>query len=131
MDTKFKIKTIKKSIALALVIFLNGCATNVHFPVSSIAAAANNYAKKSTDNQKNVTLEITVQNLASADRLQPPGNIYSIWIKTKEYCIKIVGQLIVKKTTFKPATPFNFNEIFITVENKVDLQYPRGMKIAN
>ena len=126
-------KTLKTLLVLTIALILNSCATTAKFPVSSIAPAADISAKKKTDNHKNITLEITAKNLASADRLNPPGNNYSIWIVTKEYGIKNVGQLNVrnaKKSTFKTTTPFDFNEIFITVENQGDLKYPTGTEIS-
>jgi PBP1b-binding outer membrane lipoprotein LpoB len=126
-------KTIKNLFVLALIVFLGSCATNTKFPVSSVVPAANISAKKKTDKQQNFTLEITSENLASASRLSPPGNNYSIWIVTKAYGVKNVGQLTIKnarKTTFKTVTAFDFNEVFITVENQGNLLYPQGTEIA-
>lgn len=112
---------------------LYSCSTTTKFPISSVVPAANISVKKSTDKQHNYTLELKAENLASADRLDPPGNNYSIWIVTSEYGIKNAGQLNVdnaKKSSFKTVTPFDFDEVFITVENQGDLQYPRGVEIA-
>jgi hypothetical protein len=44
-----------------------------------------------------------------------------------------VGQMNVenaKKSTFKTATPFDFDEVFITVEEQGDLKFPSGTEIA-
>jgi hypothetical protein len=35
-----------------------------------------------------------------------------------------------KKTVFKTVTPFDFDEVFITLENQGDLNYPLGVEIA-
>lgn len=127
-------KTIKNLVLVAFIVMLSSCgSTNVKFPISSVVPAAKIEATKKMDKQKNITLEITTENLASADRLNPPGNNYSIWIVTKDYGVKNVGQLNVdnaKKATFQTVTPFDFNEVFITVENHGDLQYPTGIEIA-
>lgn len=126
-------KILQSLMALVLILLIHSCSTNVKFPVSSVVPAATITAQKKTDQQKNYTLEIKAQNLASAERLSPPGHNYSIWIVTTEYGVKNVGQLNVdnaEKSTFKTITPFDFDEVFITVERKGDLQYPEGDEIA-
>ncbi|WP_027136671.1 hypothetical protein [Gaetbulibacter saemankumensis] len=127
-------KTIKNVLVIALIVLLSSCGSrNVKFPVSSVVPAATIYATKKIGDQKNFTLEINTKNMASADRLDPPGNNYSIWIVSKEYGLKNVGQLNVdnaEKATFKTVTPFNFDEVFITVEKQGNLEYPEGIEIA-
>lgn len=126
-------KKIKFLVSIVIFTFLTSCATKAKFPVSTTVPAAEISAKKKTDNNKNITLEIVVKNLASSDRLSPPGNNYSVWIVTKDYGIKNVGQIQVdngKKAKFKTVTPFEFNEVFITVENQGDLKYPTGQEIS-
>lgn len=126
-------KIIKILGQMAFIFLLNSCSSFTKFPTSSIVPAANISVKKGVDTQKNFSIEMTAQNLASADRMDPPGNNYSIWIVTKEYTVKNIGQLNIdnaKKTIFKTVTPFDFDEIFITVENQGDLQFPQGLEIA-
>lgn len=126
-------KKLNQILTVLFVLTLTSCATTAKFPVSSTAPAADISAKKKTDSHKNITLEITARNLASPDRLNPAGNNYSVWIVTKEYGVKNVGQLMIrnaKKSSFKTTTPFDFNEIFITVENQGDLKYPTGTEIS-
>ena len=126
-------KILKQLLFLLFIALINSCASNAKFPISNVVPAAVISAKKKIDSQNNFNIEITAQNLASADRLDPAGNNYSIWISTKDHGVKNIGQLNVenaKKTTFKTVTPFDFNEIFIIVENKGDLEYPEGVEIA-
>lgn len=125
--------TIKTLLIAASFLILNSCATTAKFPISSLVPAADISAKKKKDSHKNITLEITAENLASPNRLNPSGNNYSIWIVTKDNGIKNVGQLIIrnaKKSTFKAITPFDFSEVFITVENHRDLPAPTGKEIS-
>jgi hypothetical protein len=35
-----------------------------------------------------------------------------------------------EKTIFSTTTPFDFSELFITVENEGSLNYPKGVEIA-
>jgi antitoxin component of RelBE/YafQ-DinJ toxin-antitoxin module len=126
-------KKIKLLVSIVVITFLTSCATKAKFPVSTTVPAAEILVKKKTDNNKNITLEINAKNLASADRLSPAGNNYSVWIVTKDYGLKNVGQIQVKngkKATFKTVTPFEFSEVFITVENQGDLSYPTGQEIS-
>lgn len=118
---------------LTLFVVFASCATTAKFPVSSVVPAAEISAKKSTDDNKNNTLEITARNLASPDRLIPAGTNYSIWVVSKGQGNKNVGQLLVTngdKATFKTTTAFDFDEVFITVENQSDLSYPTGVEIS-
>lgn len=71
-------------------------ASTAKFPVSDVVPAVNIIAKKKTDGNKNVFLEVTAQNLANPKRLNPPENNYSIWIVANGYGIKNVGQLIIR-----------------------------------
>lgn len=126
-------KTVSYLLTLIVVLSLTACGTTAKFPVSSVAPASDIKAVKKTDSNKNITLEITAKNLASPDRMSPPGNVYSVWIVTNEYGIKNVGQLMIdnaKKSSFKTLTPFDFNEVFITVENQGDLKFPTGVEIS-
>lgn len=126
-------KSLKYLIVLVLSLSLASCATTAKFPVSSIVPAAEITAKKKTDSNKNNTLEITARNLASPDRLVPAGTNYSIWVVSKGQGTKNVGQLLVSngdKATFKTTTAFDFDEVFITVENQSDLTYPSGAEIS-
>lgn len=125
--------TIKSLLIICTVALMTSCATTVKFPVSNIVPAADISAKKTTDNNNNFMLELTALNLAGAERLSPSGNNYSVWVVTKEGDIKNVGQITVrnaKKSTFKTTTPFDFNEVFITVENQGDLMVPTGTEIS-
>jgi hypothetical protein len=121
------------TLVLVLSLSLASCATTAKFPISSIVPAAEITAKKKTDSNKNNTLEITARNLASPDRLVPSGTNYSIWVVSKGQGTKNVGQLLVSngdKATFKTTTAFDFDEVFITVENQSDLTYPSGAEIS-
>ncbi|WP_255038414.1 hypothetical protein [Lacihabitans soyangensis] len=109
------------------------CASTAKFPVSSTVPAAEITAKKTQDKNKNYTIELTANNLASADRLVPAKKNYSVWIVTDENITKNIGQLNIsngKKTTLKTVTAFNVNEIFITAEDQGDLSYPMGTEIS-
>ncbi|MBK6392004.1 MAG: hypothetical protein IPF70_15760 [Saprospiraceae bacterium] len=89
-------KILKQLLFLIFIALINSCASNAKFPISNVVPAAVISAKKKIDSQNNFNIEITAQNLASADRLDPAGNNYSIWISTKDHGVKNIGQLNVE-----------------------------------
>lgn len=118
---------------LFAILALTACASKASFPVSSIAPAADISVTKRTNKQHNFTVEIVAVNLASPERLSPPGTNYSVWIVTKAHGVKNIGQLNVENaqtTTFKSITAFDFYEVFITVEQQGDLDSPRGTELC-
>lgn len=127
---------MKKVLSVALLlgfIALASCATKAKFPVSGVAPAADITAIKRTNKQHNYTLEIVAVNLASPERMTPPGANYSVWVMTKAHGIKNVGQLNVnnaEKTTFHTITAFDFYEVIITVEQQGDLERPMGTEVS-
>lgn len=126
-------KTVSYLLTLIVVLSLTACGTTARFPVSNVVPAADIKAVKKTDSNKNITLEITAKNLASPDRMSPPGKVCSVWVVTNDYGIKNVGQLMndnAEKSSFKTVTPFDFSEVFITVENQGDLKFPTGVEIS-
>jgi hypothetical protein len=122
-----------KLVILALIMFLCSCGSTSIFPISRVAPSAELSAKKSRDAHQNYVLELTVKNLVTPDRLVPPGNNYSIWVVTNEMGVFNAGQLRTKKmkrVKFLTIIPYDFNELFITVENAGNVTYPSGIEIA-
>jgi len=118
---------------MSLIAVLTSCATTTKFPLSSTVPAAEITAKINQDKNKNYVINVIAKNLASADRLNPPKNNYSIWIVTENGTIKNIGQLTnlnAKTATLKTLTPFNVKEIFITAEDQGNLTYPNGIEIS-
>lgn len=128
-----KMKLIRGLIVVTLSVVFASCGATAKFPVSSITPAADITARKKTDNHNNITLQITAKSLASPDRLNPAGSNYSVWVITNDHGVKNVGQLNIKnakKSTFKTVTPFDFSEVFITVENQGNLLSPTGTEVS-
>jgi len=126
-------KTLKKILFGAIVLFLTSCASTAKFPVSTVTPAAEITAKMKEDKNKNFVIEVTANNMASADRLSPPNSNYIVWIVTENNGTKNIGQLInknAKKSYLETSTPFSVKEIFITAEDKSDISYPSGVEIS-
>ena len=126
-------KLLKSLLFMSLIAVLTSCATTTKFPLSSTVPAAEITAKVNQDKNKNYVIKVVAKNLASAERLNPPKNNYSVWIVTENGTIKNIGQLTnlnAKTATLKTLTPFNVKEIFITAEDQGNLTYPNGVEIS-
>ncbi|MEP7144029.1 MAG: hypothetical protein ABI707_14200 [Ferruginibacter sp.] len=126
-------KALKKLVLGAAVLSLISCASTVRFPVSSVTPAAEITAKKKQDKNKNFVIEVKTKNMASADRLNPPKENYTVWVVTENNGTKNIGKLKVKngkKSSLKTSFPFTVKEIFITAEDQSELAYPSGIEIS-
>ena len=126
-------KLLKSLLFMSLIAVLTSCATTTKFPLSSTVPAAEITAKVNQDKNKNYVINVVAKNLASAERLNPPKNNYSVWIVTENGTIKNIGQLTnlnAKTATLKTLTPFNVKEIFITAEDQGNLTNPNGVEIS-
>lgn len=126
-------KTIKNLVFISVVALMTSCASTAKFPVSSAVPAADITVKKKQDKNNNYVIEVTARNLAEPSRLSPSNNNYSVWIVAENGSIKNLGQLVnknAKKAVLETSTPFDVREIFITVEEQGNVNYPSGMEIS-
>jgi predicted type IV restriction endonuclease len=126
-------KLLKKLLLGAIVMILTSCASTAKFPVSIVTPAAEITAKMKQDENKNYVIEVIARNMASADRLNPPKNIYIVWIVTENNGTKNIGQLDNKnaqKLYLKTSTAFFVKEIFITAEEQGNISFPSGVEIS-
>ena len=126
-------KTVKNVLLGAVLLLLTSCGSITTFPISNIVPAAEITAKMKQDKNKNYSIEVKAKNLASADRLNPPKNNYSVWIVTEKNETKNLGQLMnknAKTAVLKTNTPFKVIEIFITAEDQGNNTYPSGIEIS-
>ncbi|MBJ2172661.1 hypothetical protein JBL43_00320 [Aureibaculum sp. A20] len=133
VDENFLNKSMKIiTITMVFLMFIS-CGTTKKFPLSDLVPAAEITVSKKQDNNNNYVIEVSAENLASADRLDPPKNNYVVWIVTEDNGIKNVGQLSnknAKKVELETTTPFDVKEIFITAENEGNITYPSGIEIT-
>jgi len=78
---------------LILFLFITSCSSTAQFPISRVVPAAEIKAKKTTNSNNNHVLELKIRNLASADRLNPARNNYSVWIVTKDNGVRTLVNL--------------------------------------
>jgi hypothetical protein len=126
-------KTMNRLLIVAFAAILASCASTVKFPVSNTLPGADITVKKSKDKSSNYVIEVTAENLADPNRLEPPKNNYSVWVVLNNGQTRNIGQLSANnnnKAVLKTITPFDVREIFITAEERGDLTYPAGTEIA-
>lgn len=125
-------KLTSLSIIAAGIIIISSCGRTTRFPVSSYAPAADITAKTKMDKNNNRVITVTAKNLADAQRIED-GSVYVLWMETKNNEIKNLGQLQNKNAqtaTITTVTPFEPNELFITLEPTGSVSTPSGTEIS-
>jgi len=121
----------------ALLISLNSCSKKIAFLPSSVVPAAEGQVKVKTDNNKNRAIEIEIVNLAKPQNLQPPKQMYIVWMETDRGENKNLGQIKTStgtfsknlKATFNTVTSYQPVRIFITAENDSKAEYPSRERV--
>ncbi len=135
-----KVKVIY-SVALAAMIFVlvESCTRKIHFTTSNIVPAAQGTVKMKKDDNNNYSIQINVKNLATPARLQPPKSVYVVWAETAGKSAQNLGQLKTSSGMFSKALKASLNaissfkptRIFITAEDRSDIEYPGSYTILN
>lgn len=126
---------------VAIVIFgtylLQSCSKKITFATSSVVPAAEGSVKVKEDKNNNYSIELKVIRLADAQRLDPPRQLYIVWMETEQNGTKNIGQLKTSssmlsktlKSSMKTVSAFQPKAIFITAEDNADVQYPGGQVV--
>ncbi|UHG94279.1 hypothetical protein [Spirosoma oryzicola] len=120
-------------MALSLIAGLSSCTPKMTFRNSTIVPSASGTVQVKTDKNKNYVLNIDVQNLAPPKNLTPSKNTYLVWMTSNESSTKKLGQLNpsgkVLKATLSATSVDKPQEVFVTAEDNVDIQFPDGPTI--
>jgi len=117
------------SIAL---VSLSSCARKMNFAVSQLQPAAEGKVKLKKDDNNNTSINVSIANLAPAERLTPPRSLYVVWMVTNDNQTKNIGQLKSStgflskklKASLSTVTPLAPSRFFITAEDDGSTQYP-------
>lgn len=127
------LRNIYSLAVVAFIVFaLSSCARKMSFQTSPVVPAAQGTVKIKKDKNKNYNIDLNVMRLASPDRLNPPKDLYVVWMTTVGSDAKNIGQIktsssLLSKTlksslkTISTTQPTGF---FITAENDGNIQYP-------
>lgn len=130
-------KVISVLVIVFLTFFMSSCAKKIVFQPSSIVPAATAKVKIKKDDNNNYSINLNVQNLADANRLSPPQNVYIVWVQTKENGIKNIGQIKSStgflsgkiKASLEAVSPFKPTRVFITAERNNEVLYPGTQEV--
>ncbi|MBK6948007.1 MAG: hypothetical protein IPH16_08080 [Haliscomenobacter sp.] len=94
--------------------------------------AAQGTVKVKTDSNKNHMIHVDLFNLAEPTKLQPPKQLYMVWMLTDQNETKNIGQIKTSsgtfskslKASFQTVTSFKPIKIFITAEDDPNIQVP-------
>lgn len=122
------------TLGLMVPLFLQSCAKKYAFDISSVVPAAEGSVIVKKDKNKNYTIQLKVANLADPRRLDPPRDMYIVWMETDHSSNTNIGQLKTSsgmmskalKSSLNTVTSFKPTAFFITAENHSDIQYPDG-----
>lgn len=119
-------------------LFLHSCGTSKYnFSTSSVVPAAEGSVKVKKDGNSNYKIDLNVMRLAEANRLNPPRQMYIVWMETENNGRKNIGQLKTSsglfsntlKSSLNTVTAFKPTSFFITAEDDANIQYPGGQKV--
>lgn len=129
--------TIKKSFAAGvclsmILVILSSCTKKINFSTSSRVPAARGFIKVKKDKNKNYAINIQVNNLAEAERLEGGKKVYIVWLVSNNEYPKNIGMInsstkqFSKKLTadFHSVSPVKPDKVFITAEENADVQNP-------
>ena len=124
---------LKNTLTFIFVLLLVSCNNKITFPVSDIAPAANITVKKNKDKYDNYVIEVKAENLASAERISSSSNYFTVWVKNLNDEIRNIGNFQIKNgddVNIKRTTPFDFKEVFITLDKESNAQHPSGLVVS-
>lgn len=132
------IKKITLPLSMLLLFFITSCGTKVNFPVSQIVPGADVTAKVKQDGNDNYKIDLKAQNLTSPERLNPPKEMYVVWIETAKGT-KNLGKLNMstsllsntRKGSLSTTTAFEPSKIIITAEDSSTNNEPSSFVVVS
>jgi len=127
------IKSILVGIIISgVIVSFTSCATKAKFLASSVVPAAQGTIKVKKDNNKNYAIDIEIAGLAEVKKLQTNKDAYVAWMETSQGRTENLGQLTSSsgflskqmKASLKTVSSYKPTKIFITAEERTNIQYP-------
>ncbi|MES1160846.1 MAG: hypothetical protein ABUM51_08820, partial [Bacteroidota bacterium] len=123
---------MKMVLVLLIITAFEACAQKINFTTSSVEPAAVGRVKVKKDNNNNYVIDVKITHLASPKRLNPPKDLYVVWIETGNNGIKNIGKIHSSsgflsqtlKGSLKAVTSFKPIKVFITAETDGDIHHP-------
>lgn len=132
------IRSIYSLIAVLFIMFIfSSCARKMSFQTSSVVPSAEGNVKIKKDKNNNYHIDLNVMRLASPNRLNPPKDLYVVWMNTESNAAKNIGQIKTSssllsktlKSSLETVSTVNPTGFFITSENDGNVQSPSGQVV--
>ena len=125
-------------VCLLTVLVLSACATRAKFTESTVVPGAEGTVKVKKDNNGNYAIDIEISNIAPANKLAQPKDVYVVWAETGNG-LKNLGRLDVDKgfisgklkASMETSIPYKPTRIFITGEESGSISYPSSFVVLN
>ena len=118
------------AIAFCLTLVLVSCGTSkMVFENSSIVPAATGEVKVKKDKNENYAIDLSVKNLAAAEKLTPAKSLYLVWMEDGKNPVKKLGRMDPSNSLKGSLTALSTVEptkLFITAEDNAEVTYPTG-----
>lgn len=122
-------------LAFATMVLLSGCVSKSQFLTSEIIPAARGDVQVKLDDNKNYNIQVSIEYLAEASRLNPPKQTYVIWMESEHNSTRNLGQINTTsssnklKADFETSSSYPPTRIFITAEEDGTVAYPGSMVV--
>lgn len=128
---KLRIAPLIGMVAVLALFSSTSCTTKAAFLTSTVVPAARGEVKVTRDNNDNYIIELEIVNLAEPQRLDPPKQMYVVWMVTEQKMTQNIGKMDSSSSTFSSKLKADFKtssaskpvKIFITAEDDASVQY--------
>jgi len=130
-----RLSRLSFGLSLSLMVLLSSCTSKSVFLDSDVIPAARGFVKVKEDGNKNYTIQLSLEHLAEADRLNPPKEMYVIWMESDRNNTRNIGQINRGSSTnnlkaaFDTSSPYAPTRIFITAEDDASVSYPGSQMV--
>lgn len=119
-------------LSISASLWMTSCSTKAAFQTSSIQPAARGYVKVKQDHDQNYIIQVKLDYLSEADRLNPPKKTYVIWMESNNNATRNIGQINSStgflsnnlKADFVTTSSYKPDRIYITAEDDGTVSYP-------
>ena len=80
-------------LMMVAMLSITSCSSKAAFQTSSVIPAARGYVNVKQDRDQNYIIEVKLDYLSEADRLDPPKKTYVIWMESSNNATKNIGQI--------------------------------------
>lgn len=119
-------------LMMVAMLSITSCSSKAAFQTSSVIPAARGYVNVKQDRDQNYIIQVKLDYLSEADRLDPPKKTYVIWMESSKNATKNIGQINSStgfmsnnlKADFETSSSYKPERIYITAEDDGTVSYP-------